>query len=76
MQNVQRWNENVMKYDDFDGRMLIELDDVSNRKIMENRKNEAGNCSLAELTSKQNTEDEQLDSNSQKEGRELAADDR
>lgn len=66
MQNVQRWSENVMKYDDFDGRMLIELDDVSSRKIMENRKNEVGNCSLVELTCKQNAENEQLDSDSQK----------
>ena len=66
MQNVQRWSENIMKHDDFNGRMMIELDDVSNRKIMGNRENEVGNCSLAELTSKQNTEDEQLDSNSQK----------
>ena len=66
MQNVQRWSENIMKHDDFNGRMMIELDDVSNRKIMGNRENEVGNCSLAELTSKQNAEDEQLDSDSQK----------
>lgn len=61
MQNVQRWSKNVMKYDNFDGRMLIELNDVSSRKIMKNRKNEAGNCSLAELTGKQSAENEQLD---------------
>lgn len=80
MQNVQRWSENVMQYDDFDGRMLIGLDDVSNRKIMENGENGVENCSLAELTGKQNTEDRQLGSLTEREqqpkGRELAADDR
>ena len=80
MQNVQRWSENVMKYDGFDGRMLIELNDVSSRKIMENGKIEVENCSLAESTDKQNTEDRQLGSLTEREqqpkGRELAADDR
>lgn len=75
MKNVQRWSENVMRHNSFDGRMLIEMDDVSSRKIVENRENKVGNCSLAELTDKQNTEDGQLDSG-QPEGRKLAADDR
>lgn len=69
-----------MKYDDFDGRMLIEMNDVSSRKIMENGETETGNCSLAESTDKQNTEDKQLDSLTEREqqpkGRELMADDR
>lgn len=79
MQNVQRWSENVMKYDGFDGRMLIELDDASSRKIMENGENGVENCSLAELTGKQNIENEQLDGltehERQPEGCELAAND-
>lgn len=80
MQNVQIWSKNVMKYDDFDGRMLIEMNDVSNRKIMENGKIEVENCSLAESTDKQNTEDRQLGSLTEREqqpkSRELMADDR
>lgn len=80
MQNVRRWNENVMKHDDFECRMMIELDNVSSRKIMENGETETGNCSLAELTDKQSIEDRQLDDLTKREqqpkGRELAADDR
>lgn len=80
MQNVQKWSENVMKYDDFDGRMLIEMDDVSSRKIMENGETGTESCRMAELTDKQNIEDRQLDGltehERQPEGHELAADDR
>ena len=69
-----------MKYNDFNGRMLIELYNVSSRKIMENGENEVGNCSLAELTDKQNAEDEQFDNLTKREQQpedcELAADDR
>nr|DAH93939.1 MAG TPA: hypothetical protein [Caudoviricetes sp.] len=61
MQNRQRWSENVMKYNDFNGRMLIELDDASSRKIMENEEAETGSCRMAELTDKQSIEDRQLD---------------
>lgn len=80
MQNVQRWSENVMKHNDFDGRMLIELDDASSKKIMENGETETESCRMVELTDKQNAEDKQLDGltehGQQPEGRELAADDR
>lgn len=80
MQNVQRWGENVIRHNSFDSRMLIELDDASSRKIMENGKIEVENCSLAESTDKQNTEDRQLGSLTEREqqpkGRELAANDR
>lgn len=80
MKNVQRWGENVMRHNSFDGRMLIEMDDVSSRKIVKNRENKVGNCSLAELTDKQSVEDRQLDGltehERQPEGHELAADDR
>ena len=80
MQNVQRWSENVIRHNSFDSRMLIELDDASSRKIMENGEAETGSCRMAELTDKQSIEDRQLDGltkrEQQPEGRELAADDR
>lgn len=80
MQNVQRWGENVIRHNSFDNRMLIELYDASSRKIMENGETETGNCSLAELTDKQNTEDRQLDDLTKREqqlkGRELMVDDK
>lgn len=69
-----------MKYNDFDGRMLIEMNDASSRKIVGNRENKVGNCSLAELTDEQNAEDRQLDDLTKREqqpkGRELMVDDR
>lgn len=80
MKNVQRWGENVMRHNSFDGRMLIEMDDVSSGKIIENRENKVGNCRMAELTDKQDAKDRQLDGLTEREqqpkGRELATDDR
>lgn len=45
MQNVQRWSENVMRHDGFEGRVFMGLNNMGSRKIAESK-----NCGLDNLT--------------------------
>lgn len=61
MQNVQRWSENVMIYDDFDGRMVMGQGISEGEKMMGHKETEMGNCRTAESTNRQDVEGRQLD---------------